>query len=156
MYGSLALFYTVLMSIVETPFYLMKNFSYEKVKLFDLNINVFKFICLYFFSYSTHNAILNVINEIREPTEKKAMKIIKYSYIIEVMTYVLVLFSGYFSTLDQTKEIFVDRDDQSIFLLIGKVLYTISLTCHIALYVYISKPSVEMLINKNVQFTERE
>jgi amino acid permease len=156
LYGTLALLYTVLVSVCEVPFYFKQNYSYEKLKLFDFNINGVKFLCMYFFAYTNHNAVLNVIHETQEPTKSKGNKIIKYAFVIEFVTYVIVLFAGYFSTFDDTKEIFIDRDDQSIFLLFGKVLYTVSLTCHIGLFYFISKPSIEMLFNKGNQFTEKE
>lgn len=156
LYGTLALLFTVFVSLIEFPFYFRDNFSFHKIKWFEFDWNVIKILCMYFFAYANHNAVLNVIHEVKEPSKKKGNRIVNYAFLIELVTYVIVIFSGYLSTFEKTKEIFIDRDGQSIFLVLGKQLYIVSLTCHIGLYYFISRPSIEMIVNKGVRFTERQ
>jgi amino acid permease len=155
-YGTYALLYSVLVSIIEFPFYFKQNYSFEKLKFFDLNINVIKVICMYVFSYANHNAILNVINELQSPSREKGEKIRKYSYFIEFFIYSTILYIGYFSTFDETNEIFIDRPGESAFMIVGKGLYIISLTCHIGLFYFISKPSMSVIINNGLPFTNEK
>lgn len=63
---------------------------------------------------------------------------------------------GYFSTYQETNEIFVDRMEEGIFMVVGKLLYVFSLSCHIGLYYYISRPSLEVLFNKSQQFSDKQ
>ena len=111
---------------------------------------------MYFFAYANHNAVLNVIHEVKQPTKQKGNKIVNYTFIIELITYTTVLYSGYLSTFDLTNEIFIDREGQSFFLVMGKALYIVSLTCHIGLYYFISRPSIEMIVNEGNKFTETQ
>jgi amino acid permease len=156
MFGTLALMYTVIVSVIEFPFYFKENYSLEKLKLWDFNINIVKTLCMYFFAFANHNAILGVINEIKGQTEEKAYKIVKYTFQVELATYIIVLFTGYLSTFDETNEIFIDRPGVSIFLVIGKALYIITLTCHIGLYYFISRPSLEMAVHQGKRFTDNQ
>jgi len=82
------------------------------------------------------------------------MKVLIYSFNIEFYVYLLIILVGYLSTFENTKEIFVDRPGGSIFMMIGKLLYGISLTCHIGLYYYISRPGLEVLFNNSEPFSE--
>lgn len=50
----------------------------------------------------------------------------------------------------------MDRPDQSFFMLIGKTAYILSLTCHIGLYYIISKPSIQTLVFKGEQLSEKK
>lgn len=155
LFGTLALLYSVIVAIIEFPFYFRENYSYEKLKLWDFNPNVLQVLCMYFFAFANHNALLNVISELNKPTKEQGTKIVKYSFFAEFYIYLIVLFTGYLSTFDETNEIFIDRPGNSIFLVIGKILYIVSLTCHIGLYYFVCRPSIEMLVNDGKSFTER-
>lgn len=147
LYGTIALMYTVVVSVIEFPFYFMQNFTWERVKVYDFNFNVVKVMCMYFFSFANHNAMLNVMSETDDPHDKKNnKKIIIAQFNILFWTYLTVMITGYLSTFEMTKEIFIDREGESFFMVIGKVCYNVSLICHIGLYYYISKPSIENLV----------
>ncbi len=156
MLGTFALLYTVLVSIIEFPFYFRQNFSPEKVKFYEFDWPIVKVMCMYFFAFTNHNAILHVIADLNQPTEKTGNEIVRYAFTIEFIVYLTVSITGYLSTFDNTNEIFIDREGQSIFLLLGKLLYIVSLSCHIALYCYVSKPSLEMFLNNGKTFNNLE
>ena len=132
----------------------MENYHWKKILFFKLDYDILKVICLYFFAFGNHNAILNVLSDLSNPSKKRCLKVLNYSFKVEFYVYVTVMIVGYFSTFQDTNEIFIDRPGQSIFLVIGKLLYIISLTCHIGLYYYISIPSFEVLFNKSEKFSE--
>lgn len=111
---------------------------------------------MFFFSFGNHNALLNVLKDINNPTFKRSKKVVVYSFYIEFYVYLFTMFIGYFSTFENTKEIFIDRHEQSFFLLIGKLFYVVALICHIGMYLYISKPSLELVFNKGNAFENYE
>jgi len=141
---------------VEFPYYFIENYSYERLIFFKFDWNIIKVLCVYFFAFANHNAILNILSDLKNPNKKRCMKVLNYSFNIEFYTYILIILVGYLSTYENTKEIFVDRPGESIFMVIGKVLYGISLTCHIGLYYYISRPGLEVLFNNAEKFSEKK
>lgn len=132
----------------------MHNYQWQKILFFKFDDNILKVICLYFFAFGNHNAILNVLSDLSNPSKKRCLKVLDYSFKVEFYVYSVVMITGYFSTFQETKEIYIDREDQSIFLVLGKLLYIVALTCHIGLYYYISKPSFENLFNRSEKFSE--
>ena len=137
--------------MIEFPWYFKKNFSFERVVYFDFNINILKV-----FSFGNHNAILNIVKDLNRPTKNRGKKVVGYSFYIEFFVYLTVMIIGYLSTFEETHEIFIDRHDQSFFLLFGKMFYVIALTCHIGMFYYISKPSLQVFLNYNNDFTEKQ
>jgi amino acid permease len=111
---------------------------------------------MFFFSFGNHNAILNVVKDLNNPTKKRAQKVVRYSFYIEFYVYLSTMLIGYFSTFENTNEIFIDRHDQSFFLLFGKMFYVIALTCHIGMYYYISKPSLQHYFNNGDDFNPKQ
>jgi amino acid permease len=134
----------------------MENYSWERIKLVDVNLDIIKFACVYIFAFTNHNAVLNVISEVKNPTQKRGFRIVNNAFYTEFIVYLLVLCTGYLSTYEETKEIFIDRDKDNIFLIVGKGLYIVALTCHIGLLYYISVPSLEMLLNNGQMYTKKE
>jgi amino acid permease len=134
----------------------VENFSWQRVKLYDFNLDVIKFTCVYIFAFANHNAILNVISEVKHPTKRRGFRIVNNAFYTEFITYLLVLCTGYLSTYEETQEIFIDRDKENVFFIIGKGLYIVALTCHIGLLYFISVPSLEMLTNKGEKYNTKQ
>ncbi len=141
-------------ALIEFPFYFMENYKWDKILFYKFDDNILRVICLYFFAFGNHNSILNVLSDLNNPTKKRCLKVVNFSFNIEFYVYITVMIIGYFSTFQDTNEIFIDRPGQSIFLVLGKILYIISLICHIGLYYYFTKPSFEVLFNKSEKFNE--
>ena len=112
--------------------------------------------CMYFFSFGNHNAVLNVVKDLNNPTKKRGKKVVLYSYYIEFFVYLTVMIIGYLSTYEETNELFIDRNDQSIFLLFGKFFYVIALTCHIGMFYYISIDSLQIFLNNGEEFSNKK
>jgi amino acid permease len=154
--GAFMLFYVVLVSIFEFPFYFKKYFQPEKVNYFNLNVNIFQTFCVFFFAFGNHTSILNVLYELKDKTTARIKMLVNYTYYLEFSLYLVVMLVGYFSTLDQTNEIYIDRPGQSIFMVIGKVLYALCMVCNIGLYYYMIRPNLEYLFNKSQTLTTRQ
>jgi amino acid permease len=155
-FGVLTLLYSVMVSLIEFPFYFMTNYHWTKIVFFKFDNNIIKVICLYFFAFGNHNIVLDVLQDLSNPKKKRCLKVVNYSFNIQFYIYITVMFLGYFSTFQDTNEIFIDREGQSIFLIFGKLLYNISLISNIGLYYYFSKPSFEVLFNDNEKFSEKK
>jgi amino acid permease len=151
--GTCALIYVVLVSFIEFPSYFKQNYPTAEIRYWKFNSNIFKVVCMYIFAFNNHFAILNVVRQLVNPTKERARQTVRTAFFIEFIVYICVLFTAYFSTFQDTNEVFVDRADQSIFILIGKLGYIVSLTCHIALYYYISRPSLEVFLNNGEEFS---
>jgi hypothetical protein len=57
------------------------------------------------------------------------------------------MFIGYFSTFDDTDDIYINRADQSIFMIFGKATFIILLICNIGLYYYMNRYEFESVFN---------
>ena len=111
---------------------------------------------MFFFSFGNHNAILNVVKDLNNPTKRRGLKVVRYSFYIEFFVYLTVMLIGYLSTYEETNEIFIDRKNQSFFLIFGKMFYVIALTCHIGMFYYISKPSLQIYLTSGEDFTPKQ
>lgn len=160
--GTLSLLYVVLVntrnlikvSIFEFPKYYHRNFSFEKINYFNTDADIIQTFCVFFFAFGNHTSLFNVLTELSNKTTKRLYMLINYSFIAEVTLYVIVMFIGYFSTLDKTNEVFIDREDQSIFMVIGKVFYLICLVCNTGLYYFMIRPSLEWFMLGDRQFSD--
>ncbi len=103
------------------PYFCMRNYSHSTIKLFDFNINGIGDSCsIYLFAFANHMYIFTVLNCMDEPHEIKSRIVVFYAYFIEFFVYIGVFFIAYFSTFQDTHEIFIDRPGETIFMTIGK------------------------------------
>lgn len=137
-------------SMLEIQYYQEINYSKSSVVYFDVNLNIFSVICMYFFCFSNHNVVLTIISDLKGDVEKKGNRVINIQFIIEFFCYLLVMFIGYLSTFENTNEIYIDRPNEGQSILLGKTLYIVGLTCDIGLYYYISRPQLEYFFYKNL------
>jgi hypothetical protein len=83
--------------------------------------------------------------------------LIRHTKNFEIVVYFLVMVIGYFSTFDDTPDIFINREkDQSGFMVFGKLFFTIFLTICIGLCYYLNKSTFEWMFNKDEQFTPKQ
>jgi amino acid permease len=130
-FGSLFIFYIVIVSIFEFPYYFKKNFAFENINWFDFNFNFIQIFCIFFFAFGNHSTIM------------KVAKLVRYTQGSEYVIYLVTMIVGYFSTFDQTNEIYINRENQSIFMIIGKIIFMLVMICNVGLYYYIVKPFIE-------------
>jgi len=111
-------------------------------------------MCIYFFCYGNQTTVLNVLDDVTTKTENKVHLVVKFTFYIELFTYILIIFLGYFSTYEQTPEIFINRQNESTFLVFAKLFYCCIMVCDIALEYYTCKSGIEWtLYLKDRHFT---
>lgn len=145
--GVTLLFYVIIVAIFEFPFYFKKNYSPEKIEYIKLDFNIIEVICVFFFAFGNHTSILNALKEIKNKTDSRIMTLAKFTFYSEFFLYLIIMLVGYFSMYDQTSDIFINREDQSIFMIVGKIFYVFTLTCNVGLYFYMLRPTLEFLFN---------
>ena len=86
---------------------------------------------------------MNTINELFPKTQRRIKKLVNYTSFSEIFFYLITILVGYFSTYNETDEIYINRSYQSTFMVIGKFLYMGVMICNVCLYYYMIKPYLE-------------
>lgn len=142
----------------ELPYYFAANFSLERLVLINPQSNIPEMICVFFFIFGNHTSIFNVFEELDNLTERRIKLLVNYTVRGEIVLSIIVILIGYLSTLENTPEVFIDRPNETIFMIIGKIFYVICLICNIGIYYCMIRPSLEWLLLKraNNKFTKIE
>jgi amino acid permease len=158
--GTIALVYSIIVIVVEMFFYIDQNIQDEKA------INIWKPISFeyletfstFMFGFSSHNGIFQVFTELKRPSVKRYYKVLGRSFTIEVILYLAIAFCGYFSTLENTPPVFLDRDDlkgfNDYFIRFAKLTLFICLHCSMAINYNIMRMSVKTTFfnSENIPF----
>jgi amino acid permease len=159
--GTIALIFSIFVIVCEMPFYLS---NYLAVNPFpDLFIKphwgYLETFTTFLYGFASHNGIFQIFVELKRPSNKRNHKILKRSFAIELVLYLLIGFCGYFSTLDATPGVFLDREDLPGFtpdylIRAAKITLFICLHCSMAINFNIMRMSIiPMLFNsKEVSF----
>ena len=96
-----SIFYTLVVMLVELPEYFNEyhNKRHEDVSYFNLDINFFSGCSITFFSFTCQASILPIYSELVNPNEKRMMKVIGRSLLVDCVFYCAIALVGYFSTL---------------------------------------------------------
>jgi amino acid permease len=158
MVGIMALFYTLIVMIIELPFYINKAESEGRrivyFKKFDWSsLDSFSFI---FYAYCSHNGILSIYKELLQPSKRRSMKVLNRGLILQFIVFTVIALAGFFSNLNDTPSIFINMtgsdilfNGRDIFIIISKVLYFFCLHCNCTINLNIMKGSIRQLIFKN-------
>ena len=90
---------------------------------------------------------MNVLSEMEHRTTKRINKLLFNTHYTEVVLYIITMFVGYFSTFNETSDIFINRQDQSILMMIGKIFYIFIMICNIGMYYYMVIPYYDYIFN---------
>lgn len=97
--------------LVELPEY-FKRYHIdlgEPVSYFKLDLDFFSGCSITFFSFTCQASILPIYSELVNPNEKRMMKVIGRSLLIDCLFYCAIALVGYFSTLDDTPDLVIAR-----------------------------------------------
>ena len=130
------------------PYFFTINYSQSEIVYFNFDFNEIVNSCLmYLFAFSNHNFIFNVLESAKENSYEASRVVVFYAFYIMFAVYLAVLFIAYFSTFQQTNEIFIDRPNETFFMYIGKGFYSLALITHIGMLYFASKVSMQNLFN---------
>lgn len=159
--GTVALIYSIFVVVIEMFFYYpqyFKNHPTEKIEFFQpVGLGYVSSFGVFMFGFANHNGVLQVFNELKNPTERRCKKALIGSFILEIFLYILISFGGFFSTFNETKGIFLDRDDleghKDIPIKIAKITLFICLHCIMAINFNILRCSLKTIISSAGQLS---
>jgi len=108
----LALFYTLLVMVIETPFYYKENIDKPEtvVHAFIFDMNIFTSFSLVFFAYTCQMSLMPVYSELIRPNYKRINKIVSRAILLDFVFYIFIASAGYFSTFNATSDVVIQRD----------------------------------------------
>lgn len=133
-----AIIYTLIVMLVELPRYYdyFHNQLHEEISYFAMNLDFFNGCSITFFSFTCQASILPIFSELVNPNEKRMMKVIGRSLLIDCLFYCAIALVGYFSTLESTPDLVIARPQID-----GKD-YFMTLSClAVILVVLVSSPA---------------
>mmetsp|Transcript_47666 Transcript_47666/g.34917 ORF Transcript_47666/g.34917 Transcript_47666/m.34917 type:complete len:152 (-) Transcript_47666:550-1005(-) len=100
----LALFYTLIVLLVELPAYIQQNWNSEGFYMAYacIDLNIFTGSSLTFYAYTCQIVVLPIYSELVNPNPRRIKKVVNRSVFIDIFFYMLISCAGYFSMLNQT------------------------------------------------------
>ena len=161
--GVLQILYVLIVLIIEFPSYIKeyfdKNVFFTKETYFNLNIfKIMEIPFVLFTSFGNHSTILSVVQEIDTKTEKRVLKVGKYTFFGEFYIYIYLVLICFFSTFSHThdNEIFLIRPKITFLMTLGQFFMTILMICNISLYYFTTLPTLQYLFNNNREFNNKQ
>jgi amino acid permease len=149
--GTIALIYSIIVIVIEMFFYLNKYLEGPNSIpwLITPNWGYLDTFSTFMFGFSSHNGIYQIFMELKRPSTKRFNKILSRAFGIEIILYLSIAFGGYFSTFQETKDVFLDRPDlegfNDIFIKIAKMTLFICLHCTMAINYNIMRMSFKSM-----------
>ena len=161
--GVLQILYVLLVLIIEFPSYIKEFFDkkiFFKTETY-FNLNIFKIMeipFVLFTSFGNHSTILSVVQEIDSKTEKRVLKVGKYTFFGEFYIYIYLFLICFFSTYSHTNdnEIFLIRPKITFLMTLGQFFMIILMICNISLYYFTTLPTLQYIFNKNKEFDNNQ
>lgn len=125
--------------LVELPeyFHTYHEVKGEAISYFNIDLNFFSGCSITFFSFTCQASILPIYSELVNPNEKRMMKVIGRSLLVDCVFYCAIALVGYFSTLNDTTDLVIARPTLN-----GKVDYAMTISCiAVILVVLVSSPA---------------
>ena len=106
-----ALTYTLIVLIVETPFYYKenKNKPWVDIKPVILDWNFPTSCSLVFFAYTCQMSLLPIYSELVAPNYRRIKKVVNRSLAIDAFFYYLIASAGFFSMFNATSDVVLER-----------------------------------------------
>jgi amino acid permease len=104
-----ALFYTGIVLLVELPGYIDQNYATAVVTPAYFDLNIFQGASLTFFAYTCQIQLLPIYSELVAPNQRRINKVITRSIAVDVIFYLAIALSGFFSTYNNTDRIVLER-----------------------------------------------
>lgn len=108
-FSLIAIFYTMVMLLVQLPEYYQVNYQENRVNFASLNVSFFECAAIILFAYTCHPTVIPIYRELNRPTVKRIDKAINVSMSMVISFYLIISLAGYFSTFDLTNPIVLQR-----------------------------------------------
>ena len=158
--GMFQIVYVLFVIIFEFPNYLIENFDKQLFgrmeTYFNFNMKMIEMPFIFFIAFGNHSTILSVIRQIKDKTHERINNVGKKTFYAEFGIYLLVFFVCYFSTFEQTEQIFLTKPNTTILNVIGELFMMILMICNISLYFFTSTPTIEFILNDGLTLTKKQ
>ena len=106
-----ALFYTMMVLIVEAPLYAedYRNDPRVEVKAAVFDVNILTSCSLVFFAYTCQANLLPIYSELVRPDYRRIKKVINRSLTVDYLFYLIIATAGYCSLFNATNDIVIQR-----------------------------------------------
>jgi amino acid permease len=161
--GVFQILYVLTVLIIEFPSYIKEFFDKKVFMTIQtyFNLNIFKIMeipFVLFTSFGNHSTILSVVQEIDKKTEKRVLKVGKYTFFGEFYIYIYLVLICFFSTYSHTydNEIFLIRPKITFLMTLGQFFMVILMICNISLYYFTTLPTLQYMFNNNREFNNKQ
>jgi len=106
-----SLTYTLLVLVVETPFYWReyRNAPTTELKSFELDWNFLTSFSLVVFAYTCQMSLMPVYSELVKPNYQRISKIVHRALFVDAIFYYTIACAGYFSMFNYTSDVVIER-----------------------------------------------
>ena len=151
MLGLIVFFYITFVIFIESFFYFKEGREEgREVQYFkSIDFSILDTFSIFLYFFSSHNGIFLIYAELKEPTKRRSFSVMNRAVLIQFLIFSVLLFSGYFSLIEETPSIFILRPDLQIlngldyFMFSAKLIYIFSLNCSSAFLFNIIRTSVK-------------
>ena len=104
-----ALSYTLLVLVVEAPWYYQANVSGATIHAFKLDANFLSGLSITFFAFTCQMSLLPIYSELVAPDYRRIKKVVYRALILDCVFYYVIASAGYFSTFNSTSPVVIER-----------------------------------------------
>ena len=107
-----ALTYTLLVLVVEVPWYYKENKDKPEtvVHMFKIDWNILSSMSIVFFAFTCQMSLLPIYSELVNPDYRRIKKVVNRALILDCVFYYIIASAGYFSTFNNTSPVVIERD----------------------------------------------
>ena len=145
--GTFSLIYVIVVMLIEFPGQLITNLKEKSIEWFPpINWKILDTLAIFLFGFCHHNGIFPVFKELKNPTDKRNFKLLDRSVLLEVMVYIAIGFSGFFSAYPFMVDVIIRaRCYSGVAMKIGKIALIITLICNIAINYNVMRQSFKTM-----------
>ena len=142
-FGIASLFLLIIIVVVECPFYINDYINKENIDInyFDIisglkgDMKLLQSIITVFYAFSCHVGAFPVLQTLHNPTEKRQKKVIRRAIYIDIISYLIIGASGYFTQPIKTPDLIIERNklfNSDWLMTIGEICFILTLLAKIS------------------------
>lgn len=161
------IFYVILILIIliQCPFFIVNHSNninlnwFDFSKAFDGQLKFFSSFASIFFAFGAPIGALSVFRSLKHNSKRRIRKVFNISISFETICYIFISLAGYFSSLENTPEVFIDRTSpfsNDYIMTCGKILLIINLIISYIVNYLCCKISLVQLIYKTEHYSFKQ
>lgn len=153
--GTISLALSILVIVVESPFYFMENSSSFKLYPDNIGLGWIDTTGIFLFGFSSHNGIFQIFRELKRPGLRRCKKVLGRAFYLELVMYFILSVAGYLSTFSNTPDVFLKRKNlenfTDYFIIVVRILLVLTMNSSVAVNYNIMRMSINSMIFNNVK-----